>query len=107
MKQTLLILLGALVAGGWVALHLVWGGLSLMANLMANDSGAASSGSHMMLILGMLAGQVLSGAAGVPAGLAFAWAGRRKLLAGVAAGLLVVGAALQAGVFYLFFRSAA
>jgi hypothetical protein len=89
----------------WIIAHLAWGTMALMANVMANDSGAASTEKQMTLIFGMLGGQVLAGAAGIPAGLAFFWRGRRKLLLWLFAGLFVTGALLQAGVFYSFFTS--
>lgn len=89
----------------WIIAHIVWGAMALMADLMANDSGAASNEKHLTLIFGMLGGQVLAGAAGIPAGLAFYWRGKRKRLLGLFAVLFAVGALLQAGVFYSFFSS--
>jgi len=87
----------------WISGHIAWGMMSLVADLMANDSGSASAGKHMTLIFGMLVGQVLCGAAGVPAGLAFFWRSRRKLLLWLFAILFVGGVLTQGGVFYGFF----
>ena len=87
----------------WIIGHSAWGMMSLVADLMANDSGSASAGKHMTLIFGMLGGQVLCGAAGIPAGLAFFWRSRRKLLLWLFSILFVVGALIQGGSFYAFF----
>jgi hypothetical protein len=89
----------------WLIAHLAWAGLSFMADVMANDSGRAAEGKHMTLIFGMIGGQVLCGAAGIPAGLAFFWRDRRKLLLWLFAILFVIGALIQGGVFYSFFSS--
>jgi hypothetical protein len=89
----------------WIIAHLVWAGLAFMADVMANDSGKADPDKHMMLIFGVMGGQVLCGAAGIPAGLAFFWRRRRKLLLWLFALLFVVGALIQGGAFYSFFSS--
>ena len=89
----------------WIIGHLAWGAMSFIADVMANDSGRAAQDKHLMLIFGMIGGQVLCGAAGVPAGLAFFWKSRRKLLLKLFAVLFVVGALIQGGVFYSFFAS--
>ena len=96
---------GVLFIIGWMAAHLIWVYLSLMANLMANDSGAASSARHLSLIFGMLAGQALAAAAGFPAGLAWFWEGKRKKLLTWFAILFASGALLQILVFSAFFWS--
>ncbi len=90
----------------WIIGHIAWAGLSFMADVMANDSGSASADKHMTLIFGMIGGQVLCGAAGVPAGLAFFKRGRRKFLLWLFAILFVVGALIQGGVLYTFFAKA-
>ncbi|MDI1314642.1 hypothetical protein [Prosthecobacter sp.] len=89
----------------WIIVHLAWAGLAFMADVMANDSGKADPDKHAMLIFGMLGGQVLCGAAGIPAGLAFFWRYRRKLLLWLFALLFVAGALIQGSVFYSFFSS--
>lgn len=89
----------------WIIAHVAWAGLAFMADVMANDSGMAAENKHMMLIFGMLGGQVLCGAAGIPAGMAFFWRRKRKLLLWLFAILFVVGALIQGGVFYSFFAS--
>ncbi len=104
-KSVLLMIGGVVFALGWIALHLVWGMMALMANVMANDSGAASTDNQMILILGMLAGQVLAGSAGIPGGMVFFMKGKRKLLLMIFGGLFLTGAALQAGAFYYFFST--
>lgn len=89
----------------WIIAHLAWAGLSFVADVMANDSGQATANSQMMLIFGMMGGQVLCGAAGILAGLAFFWRARRRLLLRWFAILFVTGSLIQAGVFYSFFAS--
>ncbi|MBN8421737.1 MAG: hypothetical protein J0L73_22670 [Verrucomicrobia bacterium] len=96
---------GVLFIVFWIIAHLAWGAMAFIADVMANDSGRADPNKHMMLIFGMMGGQVLCGAAGVPAGLAFFWRSRRKLLLWLFAILFVVGALIQGGVFYSFFSS--
>jgi hypothetical protein len=87
----------------WIIGHIAWGMMSLVADLMANDSGSAPAGKHMTLIFGMLGGQMLCGAAGIPAGLAFFWRSRRKFLVWLFSILFVVGALIQGGSFYAFY----
>ncbi|MDZ4401356.1 hypothetical protein [Prosthecobacter sp.] len=99
------VICGVLFIVLWIIAHVAWGMMSLMANVMANDSGAASGDTHMTLIVGMLGGQILAGGAGIPAGLAFFWRGRRKLLLWLFAALFASGALIQAGVFWSFFSS--
>ena len=89
----------------WIIGHLAWAGLAFIANVMANDSGRATENQATMLIFGMLGGQVICGAAGVPAGLAFFMRGRRKFLLWLFVGLFVAGALIQVSVFYSFFAS--
>ncbi|MCM2257691.1 MAG: hypothetical protein NDJ94_18815 [Vicinamibacteria bacterium] len=90
----------------WIAAHAVWASLSFMASVMANDSGAASAGAHMLLIFGMLGGQVLAAAAGIPAGLAFFWRDKRRTLLIAFAILFVAGAVAQIVSFSGFFTNA-
>ena len=100
-----LVISGFLFIVFWIIAHIAWGMAALMANVMANDSGAAQAGKHMTLIYGMLGGQVLCAAAGIPAGLAFFLRDRRKFLLRLFTGLFVTGALIQAGVFWSFFSS--
>lgn len=87
----------------WLGLHALWAALSGMANLMANDSGRASSNAQMTLIVGVLAGQILAGVAGIPAGMAFFWRGKRWRLVGLFLLLFLLGAGIQAWAFFGFF----
>ncbi|HYF36821.1 MAG TPA: hypothetical protein VD994_16110, partial [Prosthecobacter sp.] len=89
----------ALAVIGGILFILIWGaacalmmGMSIFGVFMANDSGAASSDKHGGFILGVLGGQILIAAAGLPAGLAFFWPRRRSLLLGLFATLLIIGA---------------
>ena len=99
----------ALLAGGllivvlWPCAWLVWGALSLMGTLMANDSGQAGNAAHGALILGMAGGQILAGAAGVPLGLSLFLRGRRRMMLWVFAGLLLAGLLAQGLAVYVFF----
>lgn len=103
--STARVVFGILFILVWIIAHLAWAGMAFIADVMANDSGAASEGSHMVLIFGMIGGQVLCGAAGVPAGMAFFEPHRRKFLLKLFASLFVIGALIQGGVFYSFFSS--
>ncbi|MEO6846904.1 MAG: hypothetical protein ABI443_05560 [Chthoniobacterales bacterium] len=103
LKRTLLVTSGILFIVVWILAHFVWVSMALMANLMANDSGRASSGQHMSLIFGMIAGQILTTGAGIPAGMAFFWRGKRRLLLWIFAITFVVGALCQFAAFHHFF----
>ncbi len=103
--STALVVSGILFMICWIIAHLAWAGASFMATAMANDSGRIAEARHMSLILGVMGGQVLCGAAGIPAGMAFFWRRRRKLLLWVFAVLFVVGALIQGGIVYSFFSS--
>lgn len=100
-----LLVLGILFILVWIGVHVVWAALSGMANLMANDSGQASAGSQMILIFGFLAGVIIAGFAGIPAGLAIFWRGKRKLFLILFLGLFLLGAACEAASFFSFFGS--
>ncbi|MDZ4290037.1 MAG: hypothetical protein U0984_18875 [Prosthecobacter sp.] len=102
----LLVLAGIVFTVLWIVAHVTWATMSLMGTLMANDSGAASNDQHMALMGGMLGGQIVAGAAGIPGGLAFFWRGKRKLLLILFAILFVAGALWQVAAFYSFFSSA-
>ena len=65
--------------------------LSLMGTLMANDAGSVSASAQTRMILLVLGGQILAGAAGIPLGLAIFWRARRKLLIRVFAALVGIG----------------
>jgi len=101
----------ALAVTGGVIFILVWlggaallGTLKLMAGLMANDSGTATGGQHLGLLGGVVIGQLLTGLAGIPAGLSFFWRSRRKMLVWAFAVMLVIGLAIQAGAVFGFAR---
>ena len=79
--------------------------MAFMANLMANDSGSASTDRHLLLIGGMIAGQILAGLAGIPAGLAVFWRGRRQILLMIFLWLFLLGIVLQVVVFASFFSA--
>ena len=99
----LMICLGLIFIVLWLAGSFVLGTMKLMASVMANDSGAASPDAHMTLIGGMMAGQILTGLAGIPAGLAFLWRSWRKRLLWTFGTLLIVGLAIQILSFTSFF----
>ena len=104
--SVLLVLAGVLFIAVWILAHVVWASMSFMASLMSNDSGAASSGMHLWLLGGMLGGQLLTTAAGIPCGLAFFWRDRRRRLLWLFGALFVAGALLQVLAFSSFFSSA-
>lgn len=99
----LMICLGLIFIVLWLAGAFVLGAMNLMASVMANDSGAASTDAHMTLIGGMMAGQILTGLGGIPAGLAFFGLSWRKRLLWTFGALLIVGLAIQILSFTSFF----
>lgn len=102
-KTALLVSGGVLFTVLWILAHVVWAYMAFIANVMANDSGRATGEQQMWLIGGMFAGQVLAGAAGIPAGLAFFWRGRRKRLLGIFAAVFLAGVLCQGIAFFHFF----
>lgn len=105
-KPSLLwILAGSFFMLIWLAGSVAGAGLMLMGSLMANDSGQATPESHMTLIVGVFLGQVLIGLSGIPAGLAFFWRGRKKLLLILFLSLLIFGALCVGLSMYLFFKN--
>jgi hypothetical protein len=76
----------------WIAGAIVLASLSLMGTLMANDAGDVSASSQTRMVLLVLGGQILAGAAGVPLGLAVFWSSARKRLLRLFAILLAAGA---------------
>ena len=103
--SVVMVICGILFIALWLCGAAALGMMKLMASLMANDSGAASNEAHMTLIFGMMGGQLLTGLAGIPAGLAFFWRGWRKRLLWTFAIMLVVGLLIQAAAFFNFFPS--
>lgn len=101
----ILVAVGILLTACWTVAHIAWGMMAFMANLMANDSGSASPDRHLLLIGGMIAGQVLAGLAGIPAGLAVFWHGRRKILLLGFLWLFLLAIVLQVVVFASFFTA--
>lgn len=101
-----LCVLGILVIVCWISITALVGALMGMASLMANDSGAASNHAHLLLILGVGAGELLVMVAGIPGGLAIFWRGRRRLLLWTFGALLVVGVACVGASLMIFFNAA-
>ena len=98
--SALRILLGSAVALLWVAGAIVLASLSLMGTLMANDAGDVSASAQTRMVLLVLGGQILAGAAGIPLGLAVFCSSARGLLLRLFAGLLIVGVLLVIGGVY-------
>ena len=104
-RDIVLVVLGIVFAVLWIGVHVVWAYVSFVANVMANDSGAASTNQQMSLIFGMLGGQIIAAAAGIAGGLAFFWRRRRKLLLILFAIMFLVGALWQIVAFQSFFSA--
>ena len=100
----LMTVIGVLFMVGWLCAAFLLGGAKLLASMMANDSGAASGNAHLAFIGGVMGGQLLTGLAGIPGGLAFFLKGRRKAMILIFLALLVTGIAIQAVAFVSFFR---
>lgn len=103
--RALLVALGVAVAIAWIGAACLLVVLSFGATLMANDSGSAPQSTHMALILGAFGGQALTALAGLPLGAAVFWAGRRRFLLRLFAGLLALGLAAQLYAAYQFLFS--
>ena len=100
--NALRILAGTSLALVWIAGASLVISLSLMGTLMANDAGNVSASAQTRMILLVLGGQILAGAAGIPLGLAIFWRARRKLLVRVFAALLGIGLLLVVLGVYAF-----
>ena len=87
----------------WLAACVVWAVLSIPGGLMANASDAFSPTRHMAMIWGLLAGQLLVAAAGVPAGLAVFMVEARDDLLTILGWLAGSGIALQVVSVFWFF----
>jgi hypothetical protein len=100
--NALRILAGTSLALVWIAGASLVISLSLMGTLMANDAGTASAAAQTKMVLLVLVGQILAGAAGLPLGLAVFWRARRKLLVRIFAVLLGGGLLLLVLGVYVF-----
>ena len=100
--RTLRVLGGLLLAMIWIAGATMIVSLSLMGTLMANDAGSAPAEAQTKMVLLVLAGQILAGAAGLPLGLLVFWRTKRKLLLRMFAGLLGFGLLLIILGVYVF-----
>lgn len=98
-----LVVLGILFMLLWLGGAFILGAMKLMASVMANDSGSASADSHLGMIAAVMGGQIISGLAGVPGGLAIFSPGKRKKLWGIFFAMLIGGVGIQAAALYLFF----
>jgi len=96
------ILAGCAVALAWMAGASLLASLSLMGTLMANDAGDVDSAAQTKMVLLVLFGQILGGAAGIPLGLSVFWSAKRKFLLRLFAGLLAAGVMLVIVGVYAF-----
>ena len=100
--NALQVLAGLAVALVWMAGASLLASLSLMGTLMANDAGNADTAAQTKMVLLVLFGQILGGAAGIPLGLSVFWSTKRKLLLRFFAGLLAAGVLLVIAGVYAF-----
>lgn len=100
--SALRVLAGLAVALVWMAGASLVASLSLMGTLMANDAGSVDAAAQTKMVLLVLLGQILGGAAGIPLGLSLFWRTRSKLLLRLFAGLLVAGVVLVVIGVYAF-----
>ena len=96
-------MLGILVGVLWLLACVVWAVMSVPGGLMANASGAFSPKRHMIMLAGLLVGQLVALVAGVPLALAVMFAETRSDHLWTFAGLLAAGVALQIGFVLWFF----
>jgi hypothetical protein len=102
LARALLVLAGLLLAAFWLAGASLAISLSLMGTLMANDAAAAPAEAQTRMVLLVLGGQLLAGAAGIPLGWAVFWRAKRKLLLRLFGALLVVGLMMIIAGIYIF-----
>ena len=100
--NALQVLAGLAVALVWMTGASLVASLSLMGTLMANDAGTVDAAAQTKMVLLVLVGQILGGAAGIPLGLSIFWSTRRKLLLRIFAGLLASGVVLVIVGVYAF-----
>lgn len=100
--NALRVLAGLAVALVWMTGASLVASLSLMGTLMANDAGTVDAAAQTKMVLLVLVGQILGGAAGIPLGLSIFWSTRRKLLLRIFAGLLAAGVVLVIVGVYAF-----
>lgn len=104
-RKSLLTAVGIFLVVIWTLPFLFLAAISFLGTLMANDSGAASSTAHLILIVAVFVGLLLIGLAGIPAGLAVFMAGRRRALLLTGLGAILVGLALVFGSYLNFTHS--
>jgi len=102
LARSLRILSGLLLAACWIAGASLVISVSLMGTLMANDAGTVSAEAQTKMVLSVLGGQLLAGAAGLPLGLAVFWHTKRKLLLRISGALLGFGLLLIILGVYIF-----
>ena len=100
--NALRVLAGLAAALVWIAGAMLVASLSLMGTLMANDAGTVDAAAQTKMVLLVLFGQALGGAAGIPLGLSIFWVAKRKLLLRLFAGLLAAGVLLVIVGVYAF-----
>ncbi|MFM8719976.1 MAG: hypothetical protein ACKOFH_10680 [Chthoniobacterales bacterium] len=100
--SALRVLAGLAVALVWMTGASLVASLSLMGTLMANDAGTVDAAAQTKMVLLVLVGQILGGAAGIPLGLSIFWSTRRKLLLRIFVGLLAAGVVLVIVGVYAF-----
>lgn len=100
--SALRVLTGLAVALVWMTGASLLASLSLMGTLMANGAGNADAAAQTKMVLVVLSGQILGGAAGIPLGLSVFWSTKRKFLLRLFAGLLAAGVLLVIGGVYAF-----
>lgn len=96
------ILAGLALILAWIVAASVLASISLMGTLMANDAGKASAAAQTKMVLLVLLGQILAGAAGIPLGLSIFWRARRRLMLRLFAALLAAGGVLVIAGVYAF-----
>jgi len=100
--NALRILAGLALVLAWIVAASVLASLSLMGTLMANDAGKADAAAQTQMVLLVMLGQILAGAAGIPLGLSILWRGRRRLMLWLFAALLAAGGVLVIAGVYAF-----
>ena len=90
----------------WTALAAVWFVMSIMAGVMANDSGTVDTGFHTAMLVTLVLGELVVAIAGLLGGGSFIFTGIGASLWRAFWILLAVGVVMQVGAIGLFLTRA-
>jgi len=92
---------GIAFSAAWITAHVFWFFFSAMGGTMMNDYGSATEDQRNLFWVCLLTGQGIAALAGIPAVIAFFSPRHRKRLVTAFIALFLIGALLQAAVYFL------